>query len=136
MVATSSWGIRAGALTGLIAGGGGIVAAVLADHQVGSTSPLFVTLGIMSGSRRNVDSASSSSGGADRSSDNANDAVPERQNGSSSQWIQGLFATSAFGFVGAGFAYFIRNHARAVIAANRGKLLKDAPDREDGVDKP
>mmetsp|Transcript_30416 Transcript_30416/g.55168 ORF Transcript_30416/g.55168 Transcript_30416/m.55168 type:complete len:694 (-) Transcript_30416:26-2107(-) len=136
VVATSSWGIRAGALTGLIAGGGGIVAAVLANHQVGSTSPLFVTLGIMSGSRRNADSGSSSSGGADGSSGNANDEVPERQNGSSSQWIQGLFATSAFGFVGAGFAYFIRNRARAVIAANREKVLKDAPDREDGVDKP
>ncbi|KAL7541216.1 hypothetical protein ACHAXR_010733 [Thalassiosira sp. AJA248-18] len=122
---TSSWFIRAGTLTGLIAGGGGIVAAVSSN---GSTSRLFVNLGTLSGSIRTADSASSSSRGTDESSGDANAAASER-------WIHGLFATSAFGFASAGFAYLIRNRVRAEIAANREKRLKDEQGSEDIVDK-
>ena len=119
---TSSWLVRAGTLTGFLAGGGGIVAAAVANHQ-GSTPPLLITLGVMSGQ---VTSGSSSSGSG--SSNSANDTGIERQwhGHSSSQWIYGLFATSASGFVGAGIAYFVRNRVRATIAANREERLKDA----------
>jgi len=121
---TSSWFIRAGSLTGLIAGGGGIVAAVLTNHRVQSNFPLSVTLGTMSGLiRNNGDSVSSPSGGAS-----------ERRSGYPSA-VYGLFATSAFGFVGAGLAYLVRNQVRASIAETREKRLEDAAKTDDEANK-
>ena len=131
VVATSSWFIRIGSLTGLIAGAGGVVAAVLAN-QHGGSNLLSITLGTLGGTTTTTDSVNSSSGGAS----NANDATIERRSNSGYQTaIQGLFATSAFGFLGAGVAYLVRNSVRTSIAKKREeKRLEDA--QNEGEDKP
>jgi hypothetical protein len=97
IVATSSSIIRAGSWIGLIAGGGGIVTAIVAD------------------SRR---IHSGSIGGTEGRADSTNVAIVERQ----SRYVPafyGFFATSAFGFIGAGVAYLVRNRVRAAITAKR-----------------
>ena len=119
---TSSTVVRVGAFTGLIAGGGGIVAAVLANQQT-----LVVTLGSMVGSIRNTGTASSTSG----SNANASTSLERRTQLQSNEWVQGLFATSAFGFASAGIAYLIRNRVRSNIAAKRETRLKNEQDRKD-----
>ena len=132
VVATSSWFIRAGSLTGLIAGAGGVVAAVLANQQGGS-SLVSITSGTLSGPTTTTGSVDSSSRGAD----NATNGTIERQNNNSGYQtaIQGLFATSAFGFLGAGVAYLVRNGVRTSIAKKREeKRLEDA--QNEGEDKP
>ena len=102
IVATSTWIIRAGSWTGFIAGGGGIMAAILAD-------------------RRGLYNFGSSAGGGagGRNGDNASDAISAERRSRYVPAVYGLFATSAFGFVGAGAAYFLRNRVRAAIAAKR-----------------
>jgi len=131
VVATSSWFIRIGSLTGLIAGAGGVVAAVLANQQGGSNL-LSITLGTLSGTATTGGSTNLSSGDAG----NANDATIERRINSGYQTaIQGLFATSAFGFLGAGVAYLVRNSVRTSIAKKREeKRLEDA--QNEGEDTP
>ncbi|EJK60067.1 hypothetical protein THAOC_19650 [Thalassiosira oceanica] len=110
--AASGWVVNAGTITGLLAGGGGIVAAVISSQPV--------VLGALVRASTNAGSSSLSTraqanvnGGADDSSGPS----PNR----ASQWMQGLFATSAFGFASAGFAYFVRGRVRAAIAAKREK---------------
>ena len=105
IVTTSSRIIRAGSWTGFIAGGGGIMAAILADRR-------GLYLGFM--------------GGAEGRNDDANDSISERRS-SYVPAIYGFFTTSAFGFVGAGVAYLVRNRVRAAVAAKREeKALMDA----------
>lgn len=107
VVSTSSWTIRAGSFTGLLAGGGGIMAAALANPG------RSIVLGIFGARTGN----SSSNGGAGGASD-------RDRSGGYQSLAHGLFATSAFGFVSAGVAYLARNQARASIAANRARRLK------------
>jgi hypothetical protein len=106
IVATSSSIIRAGSWIGFIAGGGGIVA-ILAD------------------SRR---LHSGSIGGSEERTDSTNVLIVERQ----SRYVPalyGFFVTSAFGFIGAGVAYLVRNRVRAVITAKREESASmDVPD--------
>ena len=106
--AASGWVVNAGTITGLLAGGGGIVAAVIARQPV--------VLGALGGASTTSSTAAqaSTNGGADESSGPS----PHR---ASSQWMQGLFATSAVGFASAGLAYFVRSRVRATIAAKREK---------------
>ena len=114
IVATSTWIIRAGSWTGFIAGGGGIMAAILAD-------------------RRGLHNFGSSAGGGagGRNYDNASDAISAERRSRYVPAVYGLFATSAFGFVGAGAAYFLRNRVRAAIAAKRNEqALMDVPHKE------
>ena len=116
----------------MIAGAGGVVAAVLANQQEES-SLLSITLGTLSGTTTTTGSVDSSSRGAD----NATNGMIERQNNNSGYQtaIQGLFATSAFGFLGAGVAYLVRNSVRTSIAKKREeKRLEDA--QNEGEDKP
>ncbi|KAL7547078.1 hypothetical protein ACHAWF_010394 [Thalassiosira exigua] len=128
MEATSSVVVRAGVITGLISGGGGIVASVVANHQGGSS--LFVSLGAFARLRNNGNPPSPR--GLDGSIGSSDAVVSERERGfTSSQWINGLFITSATSFVSAGFAYLIRNHVRASIAARRERRLMDATDEDD-----
>jgi hypothetical protein len=102
IVATSTWIIRAGSWTGFVAGGGGIMAAILADRR-GQYNFGF--------------SAGGGAGG--RNDDNASDTISAERRSRYVPAVYGLFATSAFGFVGAGAAYFLRNRVRAAIAAKR-----------------
>ena len=129
----SSWLIRAGSLTGFFAGGGGIVAAVFAHRP--SSSSLAVTLGSMS----DFGSADSSGGAPGRNSGYSDNDSGSRS-GTSSRLMHGLLATSAFGFVSAGFAYFIRSRVRAAIAANReskpANTLEDKSPNEGAKKKP
>ncbi len=114
IASSSSWLIRAGVFTGLIAGGGGIAATLLLNRQVDGPS-------INSNLTRSpLDDA----GGVNSIT---SDSTSERRNGYSLT-LYGLFATSALGFVGAGIAYIARNRARAIIAASRqDKCLENAP---------
>ncbi len=108
IMTTSSWFIRAGTLTGIIAGGGGIVAAMFAQLQF--SSPLTITLGSMRGDDRALHANNSVSGG---------NSVRMSSGGASYRFVHGLFATSAIGFLSAGISYLIRNQVRASIASNR-----------------
>lgn len=109
IVSSSSWVIRAGLFTGVIAGGGGIMATIFNTNSA---------------------VARSSSDGVGRGNSNGSDAAPERRSGYDLT-LYGLFTTSALGFAGAGIAYLVRNRARAVIAANRDvKGVEIAPETE------
>jgi hypothetical protein len=121
IVTTSSWIIRTGSWTGVIAGGGGIVASILADYSLlslGFSSVNTISLGFISNAGR-----------GNRNSSNG--AMSERRS-SYIPAMYGFFATSAFGFIGAGVAYLVRNHARAAIATKREQqALIDIPSKED-----
>lgn len=124
IVSSSSWIIRAGLFTGLIAGGGGIVATFLSHRQVPFDSPGA------SGSTRPSNLSRPSLDGVDGSNSSGNDLRSEHRSGYV-MTLYGLFATSALGFAGAGVAYLVRNRARAVIAEKRQvKRLDDAPEKE------
>lgn len=119
IVTATSWFIRAGTLTGIIAGGSGIVAAVFAQRHF--SRPLTITLGSM----RLNDSAlyannPESGGNSDRMS----------SGGASYRLVHGLFVTSAFGFVSAGISYFIRNQVRLSIATNRENKENGKPKKQ------
>lgn len=108
VVTTSSWIIRTGSWTGIIAGGGGIVASILADYSLlslGFSNLNTISLGFINNAER-----------GDRNSSNG--TISERRS-SYVPAVYGFFATSAFGFIGAGVAYLVRNRARAAIAAKR-----------------
>lgn len=119
VASSSSWIIRAGVFTGVIAGGGGIVATVLSRRHFGEPSRTASTF---------TTSSSEGLGGGNRF---VSDSTPERRSGYDLT-LYGLFATSALGFASAGFAYLVRNRARAVIAANREVqcLEEAAPEKE------
>ncbi|KAL7430246.1 hypothetical protein ACHAXH_001290, partial [Discostella pseudostelligera] len=109
IASSSSWIIRAGLFTGVIAGGGGIMATIFSTNSA---------------------VARSSSDGVGRGNSNGSDTLPERRSGYALT-LYGLFTTSALGFAGAGIAYLVRNRARAVIAANRDvKSVETAPEKE------
>ena len=122
VVTTSSWIIRTGSWTGIIAGGGGIVASILADYSLlslGFSNLNTINLGFINNAER-----------GDRNSSNG--TISERRS-SYVPAVYGFFATSAFGFIGAGVAYLVRNRARAAIAAKREEqeALIDIPSKED-----
>ena len=122
VVTTSSWIIWTGSWTGIIAGGGGIVASILADYSflsLGFGSVNTISLGFINNAER-----------GDRNSSNG--TISERRS-SYVPAVYGFFATSAFGFIGAGVAYLVRNRARAAIAAKREEqeALIDIPSKED-----
>ena len=123
VVTTSSWIIRTGSWTGIIAGGGGIVASILADYSLlslGFSNLNTISLGLINNAER-----------GDRNSSNG--TISERRS-SYVPAVYGFFATSAFGFIGAGVAYLVRNRARAAIAAKREEqALIDIPSKEDEV---
>lgn len=116
----TTWFIRAGTWTGFVAGGGGILAAV-----VSSSSPFSIALGTFSG----LVSSNASRGGANGNT-TIGDAV-DRRNQNSSQLVNGLLTTSVFGFVGAGISYLIRNRVRGAIAEKRQKILDSCSDDEE-----
>lgn len=121
VVTTSSWIIRTGSWTGIIAGGGGIVASILADYSflsLGFGSVNTISLGFINNVERENHNSSNSTISERRSS-----YIPV---------VYGFFATSAFGFIGAGVAYLVRNRARAVIASKREEqALIDILSKED-----
>ena len=121
VVTTSSWIIRTGSWTGIIAGGGGIVASILADYSLlslGFSNLNTISLGFINNAER-----------GDRNSSNG--TISERRS-SYVPAVYGFFATSAFGFIGAGVAYLVRNRARAAIAAKREEqALIDIPSKKD-----
>lgn len=121
VVTTSSWIIRTGSWAGIIAGSGGIVASILADLSflsLGFGSVNTISLGFIN----NVERGNHNS---------RNSTVSERRS-SYIPVVYGFFATSAFGFIGAGVAYLVRNRARAAIAAKRlEQALIDIPSKED-----
>eukprot|EP00804_Cyclotella_cryptica_P007070 CCRYP_014503-RA/>CCRYP_014503-RA protein AED:0.19 eAED:0.19 QI:0/-1/0/1/-1/1/1/0/459 len=111
--AVSSWIIRVGSLTGLLAGSGSIALAAYAQ-------PSYITLGLF-GLPGTSDATSSNN---------------QRNNSAGTRRVMmyGLFATSAFGFIGAGLSYFIRNRVRAAIAGNRGETEKIESARSDDME--
>jgi hypothetical protein len=122
VVTTSSWIIRTGSWTGIIAGGGGIVASILADYSflsLGFGSVNSISLGFINNVERG-------------DYNTRNSTISERRS-SYIPAVYGFFATSAFGFIGAGVAYLVRNRARAAIAAKREEqeALIDIPSKED-----
>lgn len=102
----SSWVIRIGSFTGLLAGGGGIALATIGN--VGGSSSLVVTLGSLVGV------------GTHRT-ESSDGQIANRQSESLSQMVRGLLASSAVGFLGAGLAFVVRNRARASVGTNRAK---------------
>ena len=94
----SSLGIRLGSYTGVLAGSGGIVLAVL--HPSSISFGLFGQLEASIDERRVTDHGSG----------------PASNRG---RIVYGLLATSAVGFVSAGLSYMIRNRVRAIITRNR-----------------
>ena len=109
----SGWVVNAGTITGLLAGGGSIVAAVLSSQPV--------VLGALGGTSTNVGGSTSSTRAQANTTGGAGDSSGPSPSRASSQWMHGLIATSAFGFASAGFAYFVRSRVRATIAAKREK---------------
>lgn len=118
IASSSSWIIRTGLFTGLIAGGGGI-ATVLMNRQIGGPGPSSNLI-------------SSATDGTGMGNVITSGSVSDRRSGYSLT-MYGFFATSAFGFASAGIAYFIRNRARAVVAANRVAECLETPEEE--IDK-
>lgn len=113
VVSASTWLIRTGTLTGFVAGGGGILAAIAS-----SPTPLSIILGSMV--NRNASREVSSSSTEDR-----------RNQTLSNQLVHGLLVTSVFGFASAGISYLIRNRVRASIAAKRQKRLGSSSDNKE-----
>lgn len=116
----STWLIRTGTLTGFIAGGGGILAALVSS----SPTTLSITLGSMV--NRNTSREVSAGETASRST-----SVDSRNQSLSNQLVNGLVATSLFGFGSAGVSYLIRNRVRASIAERRQKRLQSNSDKKD-----
>lgn len=115
----STWLIRTGTLTGFVAGGGGILAAIVSS----STTPLSITLGSMVHTNNNSFRESAPGETASSSS-----AVDRRNHTLSNQLVHGLLATSVFGFASAGISYLIRNRVREAIAAKRQKRTESSSD--------
>jgi hypothetical protein len=107
----STWFIRTGTWTGFVAGGSGILAAM-----VSSSSPLSISLGALGGFVNNNNTSREGASG-----DAAGSAV-ERRN---QALVHGLLTTSAFGFASAGISYLVRNRVRGAIAAKRKKRLEN-----------
>lgn len=112
----STWVIRTGTWTGFVAGGGGILAALV------SSSP--TTLSITMGSLVNSNTSREVSAGDVASSSTSADL---RDRTLTNQMVNGLLATSVFGFASAGVSYLIRNRVRAAIAEKRQKRLQSEP---------
>jgi len=137
VVSTSSWFIRAGVLTGFIAGMGGIITAAFANQQGIGLNILSITLDTFGrGLVANTGSSSSSSGGAGGSSSrgSSNDTTERRSNGYQSA-INGMLATSAVGFLSAGVAYLVRNRVRSNIAAKREEKRQQEEAQDGDNDK-
>lgn len=109
----STWFIRTGTWTGFVAGGSGILAAM-----VSSSSPLSISLGALGGFINNNNTPREGAGG---DGDAAGSGV-ERRN---QTLVHGLLTTSAFGFASAGISYLVRNRVRGAIAAKRQKRLEN-----------
>ena len=135
VVSTSSWFIRAGALTGFVAGVGGIITAAFANQQGIGLNILSITLGTLSGgSVANTGSSSSSGSAGGSNSGNSNDAAERRSNGYQSA-VNGMLATSAVGFLSAGVAYLVRNRVRSNITAKREEKRQQEEAKEGDNDK-
>lgn len=114
----STWLIRTGTLTGFVAGGGGILAAMVSS----STMPLSITLGSM------VNNSNASRESATGETASSSSAVDRRNHSLSNQLVHGLLATSVVGFASAGISYLIRNRVRGAIAAKRQKRIESSSD--------
>ncbi|KAL7495525.1 hypothetical protein ACHAWT_007221 [Skeletonema menzelii] len=112
----STWLIRTGTLTGFVAGGGGILAALV------SSSP--TTLSITLGSMVNRNTSAGETASRSTPGDSRNQTL-------SNQLVNGLLATSMFGFASAGVSYLIRNRVRASLAEKRQKRLQSNSGKKD-----
>jgi len=136
VVSTSSWFIRAGALTGFVAGMGGVITAALANQQGVGLNIFSITLGTLGGGSAVTNTGSSSLSGSagGSSSGSSNDTTERRSNGYQSA-VNGLLATSAVGFLSAGVAYLVRNRVRSNIAAKREEKRQQEEAKEGDNDK-
>jgi len=116
----STWLIRTGTLTGFVAGGGGVLAALVSS----SPTTLSITLGSMVNSNASREGSSGEMAGSSTAVDRQNQTL-------SNQLVNGLLATSVFGFASAGVSYLIRNRVRVAIATKRQKRLESSNEKKD-----
>eukprot|EP00984_Skeletonema_dohrnii_P020698 scaffold10157_cov142-Skeletonema_dohrnii-CCMP3373.AAC.8 len=116
----STWLIRTGTLTGFVAGGGGVLAALVSS----SPTTLSITLGSMVNSNASREGSSGETAGSSTAVDSQNQTL-------SNQLVNGLLATSVFGFASAGVSYLIRNRVRAAIATKRQKRVESSNEKKD-----
>eukprot|EP00574_Skeletonema_japonicum_P002033 CAMPEP_0201739282 /NCGR_PEP_ID=MMETSP0593-20130828/45699_1 /ASSEMBLY_ACC=CAM_ASM_000672 /TAXON_ID=267983 /ORGANISM="Skeletonema japonicum, Strain CCMP2506" /LENGTH=690 /DNA_ID=CAMNT_0048233545 /DNA_START=48 /DNA_END=2121 /DNA_ORIENTATION=- len=109
----STWLIRTGTMTGFVAGGGGILAALVSS----SPTTLSITLGSMVSSNTAREVAAGDVASSSNSADLRNRTL-------SNQLVNGLLATSVLGFASAGVSFLIRNRVRATIAEKRQKRFQ------------
>ena len=117
----STWVIRTGTLTGFLAGGGGVLAAMFSSPP----TSLSIALGSM------VDRITSREVTSRENESNGTNALDSQNQTFSNQLVNGLLTTSFVGFTSAGFSYLIRNSVRRAITARRQERLESSSGNED-----